>query len=92
MLRDKSTKVFSETSGFFTSSEKGIFKIIELYKALHLDRLQIGDKGKPQSTFRKGDLPLGLMLFPLNSISNVYSYTKHPLSNMLGAGKNTFYR
>ena len=92
MLRNKSTKVFSETNGFFTSTEKGIFKIMELYKALHLNRLQIGDKEKPQSTYRKGDLLLGLLLFPLNSISNVYSYTQHPLSNMLEAGKNTFYR
>lgn len=92
MLQNKSTKVFSETNSFFTSTEKGIFKIMELYKALKLNKLQIGAKEKPQSTFRKGDLLLGLLLFPLHSIANVYSYCKHPFSSTLEAKKNTFYR
>ena len=41
MLRNKSTKVFSETNSFFASSEKGIFRIMQLYKTLNLNRPKI---------------------------------------------------
>lgn len=41
MLWNKSTKVFSETNNFFISTEKGIFRIMELYKTLNLDKLKI---------------------------------------------------
>ncbi len=92
MLRNKSTKVFSETNSFFTSTEKGIFRIMELYRTLKLDKLKIGSTEKPQSTFQKGDLLLGLLLFPLYSIPNVYSYCNHSLGKSLEARKNTFYR
>lgn len=92
MLQNKSTKVFSETSRFFTSSEKGIYRIMELYKSLHLNRLDFGVDHMPQSVFRKGDLLLAMLLFPLYSLSNVYRYTKHPLSQSIEASKNTFYR
>jgi len=65
---------------------------MKLYKVLKLNNLQIRAKEKPQSTFRKGDLLLGLLLFPHHSLANVYSYSKHPLSSTLEAKKNTFYR
>lgn len=92
MLQNKSTKVFSETNSFFTSTEKGIFRIMELYKTLKLHRLHLGQHEMPQSTFRKSDLLLGLLLFPLYSISNVYNYSSHQLKNTFEAQKNTFYR
>jgi len=92
MLRIKSTKVFSETNSFFTSTEKGIFRIMELYRSLNLHRLQLGQQETPQSTFRKGDLLLGLLLFPIYSIPNVYNYSRHRLHKTLEAHKNTFYR
>ena len=71
MLRNKSTKVFSETTSFVTSTEKGIFRIMELYRVLKLDKLKIGTGQVPQSIFHKGDLLLGLLLFPIYSIPNV---------------------
>jgi hypothetical protein len=92
MLRNKSTKVFSETNSFFASTEKGIYRIMELYRSLNLHRLQFGQKELPQCTFRKGDLLLGLLLFPIYSISNIYGYSSHHLSKVLEAQKNTFYR
>jgi hypothetical protein len=92
MLQNKSTKVFSETNSFFTSSEKGIYRIMELYSSLNLNRLNLGVDHMPQSIFRKGDLLLAMLLFPLYSLSNVYRYTKHPLSKSIEASKNTFYR
>ena len=92
MLRNKSTKVFSETNSFFSSTEKGIFRIMELYRTLNLHRLQLGQQEMPQSSFRKGDLLLGLLLFPIYSISNVYGYSNSHLSKAIEAHKNTFYR
>ena len=92
MLRNKSTKVFSETSSFFTSSEKGIYRIMELYRSLKLSKLKIGIDQVPQATFVKSDLLLGLLLFPIYSIKNVRGYCSHALSNSLEARKNTFYR
>ncbi|QZT38340.1 transposase [Halosquirtibacter xylanolyticus] len=92
MLQNKSTKVFSETHSFFSSSEKGINRIISLYKLLNLGQLKLGVKELPQSTYFKSDILLGLLLFPIFSIPNIYSYSKHYLSEMLEAQKNTFYR
>lgn len=92
MLRSKSTKIFSETKHYFTSSEKGILKVMELYKALKLNRLKIGLEVPPQTQYHRGDLLLGLLLLPLYSIANVHSYTQHALKDTLEAGKNTFYR
>ncbi len=92
MLQNKSTKVFSETNSFFSSTEKGIFRIMELYSTLNLHRLQIGQHEMPQSTYRKGDLLLGLLLFPIYPISNIYNYSHHQISKTLEAQKNTFYR
>lgn len=91
-MQNKSTKVFSETNSFFTSSEKGIYRIMELYRSLHLNQLSFGVSHMPQSTFRKGDLLLAMLLFPLYSLTNVYRYTRHPLSQSIEASKNTFYR
>ena len=92
MLRNKSTKVFSETSNFFTSTEKGIYRIMELYRSLKLKKINMGVKQMPQSTFHKGDLLLGLLLFPVYSIKNVHGYCRHSLKRTLEARKNTFYR
>ena len=92
MPRNKSTKVFSEITNFFTSSEKGILRIMELYKALNLYRIKTGVSQVPQSIYKQGDLLLGLLLFPLFSIDNVYSYQTHSLRKIIEAGKNTFYR
>jgi len=92
MLRNKSTKVFSETNNFFTSTEKGIFRIMELYRSLELHKLNIGLKQAPQSSHLKEDILLGLLLFPIFSIQSVHGYCKQALSKVLEARKNTFYR
>jgi hypothetical protein len=92
MLRNKSTKVFSETNNFFTSTEKGIFRIMELYRSLKLHKLNFGITQAPQSIHLKEDIMLGLLLFPIYSIKNVHSYCKQALCKFLEAKKNTFYR
>lgn len=65
---------------------------MELYRTLNLHRLELGQQEMPQSTFRKGDLLLVLLLFPIYSISNVYGYSNSQLSKTIEAHKNTFYR
>ena len=92
MLGNKSTKVFSETNSFFTSNEKGIYRIMELYRSLKLNKLNIGLKQSEQSKYDKSDILLGLLLFPVFSIKNVHGYCKHALVTLLEAKKNTFYR
>ncbi len=76
-------------NAFFASSEKGIYRIMELYRSLHLNRLSPGGQDMLRSTLRKGDLLLALLVFPLHSLPNVYRFTKHPLSQSIEAGKNS---
>lgn len=92
MLQNKSTKVISEVKNFFDSSEKGIYRIIELYSSMHLDKLKIGKGDAPQNIHKSCDLLLSLLLFPILSINSVRQYTSHSLYNTIEAGKNTFYR
>ena len=92
MLGNKSTKVFSETNSFFTSNEKGIYRIMELYRSLKLNKLNFGLKQAEQSQYAKSDILLCLLLFPVFSIKNVHGYCRHSLSALLEARKNTFYR
>ena len=63
MLGNKSTKVFSETNNFFTSTEKGIYRIMELYRSVKLQKISFGQKQAAQSTFEKSDLFLGHIMF-----------------------------
>ena len=65
MLRNKSTKLFSEIAGFFTSDEKTILKILELYQTMGISSFHIGIKDHKQGSFRKMDILLALMLSPL---------------------------
>ena len=92
MLGNKSTKVFAETNSFFTSNEKGIYRIMELYRSLKLNKLNMGLKQAEQSKYSKSDILLCLLLFPVFSIKDVHGYCKHSLSKVLEARKNTFYR
>jgi len=92
MPRNKSTKVFSEINSFFTSSEKGILRVMELYQGLNLNRIKIVPKEMPQAIYKRGDILLGLLLFPLFSVNNVYTYQTSALKKFFEASKNTFYR
>jgi len=65
---------------------------MELYRSLQLNKLDLGIKQMPQSVFRKGDLLLAMLIFPLHSLPNVHKYIKHPVSKHIDASKNTFYR
>ncbi len=71
---------------------KGIYRIIELYQVLQLNRINFGVEELAQSFFRKSDLLLVMLLFPLYSISTVNKCIKHPISKYIKASKNTFYR
>ena len=92
MLQNKSNKIFSEINDFFTSSEKAIFRITELYSSLNISNLKMGIKEHNQSTYYKGDILLALLLFPIFSIKNVRGYLSSSLSRYFEAGKDTLYR
>lgn len=92
MLPSKSTKFFSEVNDFLTSSEKGITRILNLYQRLELHKIKIGHQDFPQASYRRSDLLLCLLLFPVFSIKNVWSYLDGPLNDFFEAKKNTLYR
>lgn len=92
MLPSKSTKFFSEVNDFLTSSEKGITRILNLYQKLELHKIKIGHQDFPQASYRRSDLLLCLLLFPVFSIKNVWSYLDGPLNDFFEAKKNTLYR
>ncbi|MDD2571333.1 MAG: hypothetical protein PHP77_09540, partial [Bacteroidales bacterium] len=60
MLPSKSNKFFSEISDLLTSSEKGITRIIKLYRKLDLHKIKIGHQDYPQASYRRCDLLLCL--------------------------------
>lgn len=92
MLPCKSTKIISEISNFFTSGEKVISKVVELYKLIKMTNTKLGVIQSEQSIYPKNDLFLLLLLFPLYSIANVNCYLSNALSKHLEAKKDTFYR
>ncbi len=92
MLPSKSTKFFSEVNDILTSSEKGITRIINLYQRLDLHKIKIGHQDLPQASYRRCDLLLCLMLFPIYQLASVRSYLDSSLEQFFEARKNTFYR
>lgn len=92
MLQNKSNKIFSEINNFFTSSEKAIYRITELYRMLKISQINLGIKDLNQGTYFKGDIFLALLLFPLFSIKNIQGYLSSSLKPYLEAQKDTFYR
>lgn len=92
MLQNKGTKFFSEVNNFFTSSEKAIFRITELYRVLNISKMNFGITEHKQSMYFKGDIFLALLLFPLFSIKNIQNYLSSSLLPYFEAQKDTFYR
>jgi hypothetical protein len=92
MLPTKSTKFFSELNDFLSSGEKGILKIMDIYKKLDLHKIKIGYHDLPQASYRRSDLLLCLMMFPVFQVKNVYSYLDSTLNEFFEARKNTLYR
>jgi len=65
MLRNKNTKLLSEIADFFTSDQKAIRKILELYRTMGISSFHIGVNDKPQAVYRRMDILLTLLLSPL---------------------------
>lgn len=92
MLQDKSKKIFSEISDFLTTSEKVIYKTIDIYRSLKFEKIKTGIKEYPQSTYFKTDLLLNLLLMPLFGIKNPQDYMSSWLKRYLEASASTLYR
>ena len=92
MLPSKFTKVFSEISGFFTSSEKAILNTVDLYKAIGLGKVNLISKNHHLQRYLPKEIFLALLLFPLFSVRNVRGYLGSNLKRYLEAGKDTLYR
>lgn len=92
MLPSKFTKVFSEISEFFTSSEKAIMETVELYKAIGLGKVGMVPKKHHLQRYLPKEIFLALLLFPLFSVKNVKGYLDSCLKRYLEASKDTLYR
>jgi hypothetical protein len=92
MPRSKSTKLFSEITDFFSSSEKAINKTIELYKVIQTAPKRISNNSNWPTEYKKGDIFLLLLLMPLYSVKNVKKYLTSSLYSYLEASKDTLYR
>lgn len=92
MLHNKDTKILSEINVFLASQEKAASKLIEVFRSLKLDKLSIVKEEFSQAKFRKSDLLLVLLLFPIYGVKNVHDYIGSKLQEIILASKNTLYR
>lgn len=92
MLRSKSNKLFSEISDFFSTSEKAIYKTIELCKVINGTPIKIEKENNWPVQYRRKDLFLGLLLLPLFSVKNVSQYVTSSLYPYIEASRDTLYR
>lgn len=92
MLQNKSTKYFSEISSFINSDEKSLSIIIQVIKGLNINRLKLGLAEYPQALYRKNDLIVTCLLFPVFSVDNICRYLGSSLQNHFLSAKDTLYR
>lgn len=92
MLQNKGTKILSEINNFFTSSEKDVFKTLELFKALNLLNIKLEIKDYNQSTYKKIDILLIFLFFPLFSVKRTNNLLKSKLGSYLNSKKDVYYR
>lgn len=92
MLQNKSNKILSEISDFFTSGEKGVLKTIELFKVLNLSNIKLGIVDFNQAFYKKENVLLILLLFPLFSVKNIRQAMQNRLTGYFDAKKDVYYR
>jgi len=92
MLQNKSNKILSEIKDFFTSGEKGVLKTIDLFKILNLSNLNFGVKDFEQASYKKGEVFLILLLFPLFRVKNIRMAIDNRLTKYIDAQKDVYYR
>jgi len=92
MLQNKSTNYFSEISSFFSKEEKSFSTVIHVIKGLNINRMNLGLEEFAQASYRKSDLLLICLLFPLFSIDNIRRYLGSSLQKHFLSEKDTLYR
>ncbi len=92
MLRSKSTKLFSEIDNFFSSSEKAIIKVRDLYKVIKVTPIKFDKENNWPIEYKRKDLLLGLLLMPLFSVKNATQYLTSALYQYIEASRDTLYR
>jgi len=92
MLQNKGTKYLSEISSFFSSEEKSLTTVLQVIKGLNINRIKTGLEEYSQASYRKNDLLLICLLFPIFSIENVRRYIGSSLHGAFLTEKDTFYR
>lgn len=92
MLPSKYNQILGEFSDLLTTGEKVVFKTLQIYRTIELDKIKIKLPEAPQGLHNKSDILLLMLLYPLFCLSNVYQYSTSSYKGLLEASKNTFYR
>jgi hypothetical protein len=92
MLHSKSTKILSEITDFFTSSEKAISKYIQVMRVLKTETIKIPKHNNWPVAYQRTDLFNMLLLFSIFSINKIQGYIQSSLQHYMEAAKDTFYR
>ena len=92
MLRSKSTKLFSEITCFFSTSEKAIIKTMEVYKVVKIAPIKFEKENNWPKEYKPKDLLLVLLLMPLFSAKNVAQYLTSSIFQYIETSKATLYR
>ncbi len=92
MLPSKYNEILGEFNDLLTSGEKVVFKTLQIYRTIELDKIKIKVPEAPQGVHNKSDILLLMLLYPLFCLSNVYQYSTSSYKGLLDASKNTFYR
>ncbi len=92
MLQNKNTTIISEIKGFFTSSEKAIYTILDILSSLTLSEKRLAIESKSNNEIKNLTKLYLLLLFPFFEVKDVYHYQKSSLYKAFHYGKDMFYR
>ncbi|GHT88208.1 hypothetical protein FACS189474_3030 [Bacteroidia bacterium] len=92
MLRDKDTRIISEITDFFTTSEKAVEAIIQIASSLTIRKNLFQRQDKNNTCYSNTTKLLLLLLFPFFEVKDSWHYSTSVLHRFVGCGKDVFYR
>lgn len=92
MLQDKDTTIVSEIKGFFASSEKAVWVILDILSSLKFSDKHFGFSTACNLRFSSSLKLMLLPVFPFFQVSDPWSYASSGLYKVLSCGKDVFYR
>ncbi len=92
MLPNKSTTIVSEVKDFFTSSEKAIYTVLDVFSSLTLSEKHLGIESKSNNKHKNINKLMLVVLFPFFEVKDSWHYGQSRLYPAFRCGKDVFYR